>query len=152
MARHGPGLVLFARQWTRSTADAEDAVQEGFVSFWRNRGHARDGAAYLYASVRTAAIDLVRGRHRRERREAGIEIDPASGFAVGHAELAGMVEAALAKLVVEQREVIVMKLWGGLTFAEIGDALGVSLNTAASRYRYGLERLEKELAAEVACE
>jgi RNA polymerase sigma-70 factor (ECF subfamily) len=43
-----------------------------------------------------------------------------------------------------------MKIWGGLTFAQIGEALGVPLSTAASRYRYALTRLEQELSEEMA--
>ena len=42
-----------------------------------------------------------------------------------------------------------MKIWGGLSFAQIADALELNANTAASRYRYALERMEQELAAEV---
>ena len=57
-----------------------------------------------------------------------------------------MIEAALNQLPGDQREVVVMKIWGGLTFAQIGEALGVPLNTAASRYRYALVRLEADLA------
>jgi len=45
-----------------------------------------------------------------------------------------------------------MKIWGGLTFAQIAEALGVPLNTAASRYRYALQRLEAELSEEKARE
>jgi len=51
--------------------------------------------------------------------------------------------AALDRLPRVQREVLVMKIWNELTFAEIGEALGVSQNTAASRYRYGLAALKK---------
>jgi len=50
--RHGPALVLLARQWTASQSDAEDVVQEAFVRFWRSRERVADPAAYLYASVK----------------------------------------------------------------------------------------------------
>jgi len=49
----------------------------------------------------------------------------------------------------EQREVVIMKIWGGLTFAQIAGAIGISANTVASRYRYAIERLETVLAHEV---
>ena len=66
-----------------------------------------------------------------------------------HAELRSAVEAALAQLPEEQREVVVMKVWGGLTFAQIAEALHLSLNTATSRYRYGMQKLETLLGREV---
>jgi len=80
---HAARLLLFARQWLPERADAEDAVQIGFVKFWRNRP--RPGAAdvpLLFAAVRSAALDLLRARTRRERRPRG-PADRAAGG--GHA-------------------------------------------------------------------
>jgi RNA polymerase sigma-70 factor (ECF subfamily) len=59
-----PGLLLFARQWVRSRADAEDIVQEAFVRFWR-RNHKIDNRALLYATVRSIALDFIRRDSRR---------------------------------------------------------------------------------------
>jgi RNA polymerase sigma-70 factor, ECF subfamily len=146
--RHGAALVLFARQWTSSRGDAEDAMQDGFVKFWQTRSRARDEVAYLYACVRGAAMDLDRGRRRRVAREQRFARAEESAFeiSVERAEREAMVENALNQLPGDQREVVVMKIWGGLTFAQIGEALGVPLNTAASRYRYALARLEADLS------
>src|SRR5215472_3891108 len=66
---HGAALLLFARQWVPGRADAEDVVQEAFVHFWRSRHRVLDPLAYLYASVRHCALDWLRGRQRRIRRE-----------------------------------------------------------------------------------
>src|SRR3977135_1756885 len=68
-SEYGPGLLLFARQWVRSPADAEDVVQEAFVKFWR-RNHNIDNRALLYATVRSIAIDFIRRDSRRDRRES----------------------------------------------------------------------------------
>src|SRR5712691_4489252 len=68
-SEYGPGLLLFARQWVRSPADAEDIVQEAFVKFWR-RNHKIDNRALLYATVRSIALDLIRRDSRRARHEA----------------------------------------------------------------------------------
>src|SRR5438477_7104133 len=68
--QHGAALVLFARQWVASRADAEDVVQEAFVRFWRSRHRVADPAAYLYACVKHCALDWRRGRQRQARREA----------------------------------------------------------------------------------
>ena len=142
-----PGLVLFARQWTRSPADAEDIVQEAFVKFWR-REHNIENRALLYATVRSIALDFIRRDTRRARREAdaALESDPISAPQFDFAdESQRALAAALDLLPAEQREVLVMKIWSELTFADIATALGISQNTAASRYRYALAALKKNL-------
>src|SRR5437016_13166591 len=142
-----PGLVLFARQWARSAADAEDIVQEAFVKFWR-RNHNIDNRALLYATVRSIALDFLRRDSRRARREsvavAEIESSVQPKFEIEDESQRALV-AALDLLPAEQREVLVMQIWNELTFAEIASALGISQNTAASRYRYALATLKKNL-------
>jgi len=144
-----PGLVLFARQFVRTSADAEDIVQDAFVRFWRKE-HSIENRALLFATVRSVALDLLRRDARRARREANAALEveqstlPQFDFDDGsQQELA----AAVDHLPVEQREVLVMKIWNELTFAEIGQALGISQNTAASRYRYALVALKKNFVA-----
>ena len=141
----GPGLLLFARQWVRSPTDAEDIVQEAFVKFWR-RNHRVDNRALLYATVRSIALDLIRRDSRRARREAEAFSDAEQSiepqFELGD-ESQRALAAAVDRLPHEQREVLVMKIWSELTFAEIATALGISNNTAASRYRYALTALKK---------
>jgi RNA polymerase sigma-70 factor (ECF subfamily) len=68
-----PGLLLFARQWTRSIADAEDVVQEAFVRFWRKQ-HNIENRALLYAAVRSIALDFHRRDSRRSRRESEVAL------------------------------------------------------------------------------
>src|SRR5436189_1260617 len=68
-AQLAPGLVLFARQWARSAADAEDIVQEAFVRFWRKQ-HDISNRGLLYATVRSIAIDFLRRDSRRAKRES----------------------------------------------------------------------------------
>ncbi|MGH8101179.1 MAG: RNA polymerase sigma factor [Chthoniobacterales bacterium] len=157
IAEMGPGLLLFARQWVRSAADAEDIVQEAFVKFWR-RSHnidppsASSGVAsnrgLLYAIVRSTALDFIRRDSRRARREqvawadAEASTEPEFEF---EDETQMALAAALDRLPHDQREVVVMKIWNELTFAEMGEALGISQNTAASRYRYALAGLKRIL-------
>ena len=146
-----PGLVLFARQWTRSAADAEDIVQEAFVKFWR-RHHNIANRGLLYATVRSIALDFIRRDSRRARREATAFSDADQSvqpeFDIEDDSQRALV-AALDLLPSEQREVLVMKIWNELTFAEISSALEISQNTAASRYRYALAALKKNLTANV---
>jgi RNA polymerase sigma-70 factor (ECF subfamily) len=151
LRQHGASLLLLARQRCASTADAEDAVQDGFVRFWKARDRAADATAYLFACVRSAAIDLSRGQCRRvqlQDRVAALSreslfCDPPDELE--QQELRQAVEAALASLPAEQREVLVLKMWGGLTFAQIAAVLEIKLDTAASRYRYALQRLHDVL-------
>src|SRR5207253_5857214 len=137
-----PGLLLFARQWVRSRADAEDIVQEAFVKFWR-RNHKIDNRGLLYATVRSIALDRIRRDSRRTRREAEA-VSELEQVVEPQFELVDETQFALAaavqRLPHEQREVLVMKIWNELTFAEIAYAMGISQNTAASRYRYALDR------------
>ena len=146
----GPGLVLFARQWVHSLADAEDIVQEAFVRFWKGN-HNIESRGLLYAMVRSIALDLIRRDSRRARREAVAVSESAQSiepqFQVEDDAQQALV-LALQGLPKDQREVLVMKIWNELTFAEIGQALGVSQNTAASRYRYALAGLRKILPAQ----
>jgi RNA polymerase sigma-70 factor (ECF subfamily) len=142
-----PGLVLFARQWVRTSADAEDIVQEAFVRFWRTKRDVSN-RGLLYATVRTVALDLIRKDTRRARREVEASWDAAQSVEPqfdNADDSQRLLAVALDRLPREQREVLVMKVWNELTFAEIGEGLGISQNTAASRYRYALAALKKDL-------
>ncbi len=150
---HGPKLLLCARQWTRSLADAEDVVQEAFVRYWRHQRHLPgDPQALLVTSIRRAALDHARRQARRTAREekadGGLEeregvFEPQPGE---DSERRAEIEGALQRLPALQREVLVLKIWNELTFEQIGAALEIPPNTAASRYRYALAALRKELA------
>ncbi len=148
-----PSLVLYARQLTPSPADADDVVQMAFVRWWRRFPDGdKDHIPLLYAAVRTIALDLRRSDSRRVKREAISEITlpgedaPVFDVPPERRETAEIVTRALAALPEEQREVVTLKLWGGLTFQEIATALGISINTVAGRYRYALNHLQKQLA------
>ena len=150
---HGPALLLLARQWTPDLATAEDIVQEGFLRFWRSRENATHPPAYLYACVKRCALEWHRSRHRRKRREESVAEPESSGAALlsGPIELderRQQIEGALARLPELQREVLVMKVWGMLSFVQIGQALEIPPDTAASRYRYALVKLREQLPEE----
>src|SRR6266481_2862233 len=119
-----PGLLLFARQWVQSAADAEDVVQEAFVKFWR-RNHKIENRALLYAAVRSIALDFVRRDKRRARREATIfaETEPSiePQFELEN-DTQSALAAAVDSLPHDQREVLVLKIWNDLTFSEIAGA------------------------------
>lgn len=149
--RHGPKLLLCARQWTRSASDAEDVVQDAFVRFWRHqRNLPGEPIALLVTSIRRAAVDRARRDGRRSLREdralAGDEAtSPHFETVLENDERRAAIEEAMGRLPAEQREVLVLKIWGELTFEQIAAALELSPNTAASRYRYALAALRREL-------
>lgn len=151
---HGPGLLLAARLWTRSESDAEDAVQEAFSRAWPRRAMIEDLPAYLYTATRTAALDLSRGQRRAQNRQEQVANDPTRprwfepAATLETDERRQRIEAALKELPADQREVIVLKIWGGLTFHAVAGALDIPPNTAASRYRIALERLRSLLTME----
>ena len=146
-------LVLYARQWLPSMADAEDAVQDGFIRLIKTQKQFDDNnpVAILYQAVKWAAIDRVRKSTRREKREeiSAAESDQVSLFEdrIEKQERKEALETAMKELPDEQRQVLTMKIWGELGFREIGEALGISINTAASRYRYALKKLGQVLDA-----
>jgi RNA polymerase sigma-70 factor (ECF subfamily) len=144
--RYGARLYSTALRLLGRSQDAEDAVQETFAALVRSRHRIagiEDLKAYLFASLRRSAARLATRRGAEpplsERAvEQAATPEPAPDDPRGERLARG-----LARLPIEQREVIAMKIEGELTFAEIGRALGISANTAASRYRYGLERLRE---------
>src|ERR1041384_1679577 len=105
-----PGLVLFARQWVHSAADAEDIVQDAFVKFWR-RNHNVQNRGLLYATVRSPARDLIRRDSRRARREqeaiADLDQTVEPQFRMED-ESQRALAAAIDRLPPEQREGVVM--------------------------------------------
>lgn len=129
-----------------SREEAEDAVQDVFVGLVQARarlGRVENLKAYLFASLRHAAV-------RRARRAKTPLLDTAqvalpTADAGPDAEISRRLERALRRLPPEQREVIALHVDGGLTFAEVAAVLGVSPNTAASRYRYAVEKLREAM-------
>jgi RNA polymerase sigma-70 factor (ECF subfamily) len=136
-------FLLFARDQTRSEADAHDVLQEALFESWRRHGHAPPPDALVFATIRRRAIDLARREQRRVQRELAAP----SWFATPLEEpgLDAELERAVKALPPHLREVVVLKIWSALTFQEIAETLGVPLNTAASRYRYALDHLREAL-------
>lgn len=146
----GGALTLFASQFVWSHADAEESVQDGFIRFWNARESANDPKALLFTCVKRAALDLGRRDGRRRRREdtAAQQFKQDSPFVcpIEQEDRKVEIELAMASLPDEQREVLVMKIWGHATFAQVAAALDISPNTAASRYRYAIVALRKQLS------
>ncbi|MFH1706392.1 MAG: RNA polymerase sigma factor [Planctomycetota bacterium] len=137
-------LFALAAAATGSATDAEDVMQELFVTIARKRAAVAQATAlgpYLAAMVRNLAASWHRkqSREKQVREAAWLTTAVDAGPAIG-ADAALAVEG-MASLPDDQREVVALKVYRGMTFEAIGDLLGIPVNTAASRYRYALEKL-----------
>ncbi|MDQ7779899.1 MAG: sigma-70 family RNA polymerase sigma factor [Planctomycetota bacterium] len=143
---HARELMGYLRALVRHEASAEDILQEVFTELARrvdSLGGVANLRAYLFAMARNEAMDFLARRRREDRFDLPpviplIEPEP---DAAERAEEIGRLDAALRSLPGEQREAVFLKCVEEFTFEEIGEMTGVSINTAASRYRYGIQSL-----------
>lgn len=149
---HAQALFAFLLNFTRDEDDTHDVLQEVFVRLARQPDTlraARDERAFLIRLAHNAAIDLMRRRGTRARNHEQFGVEKLSPFAAtadpDEAAFREELSTALGELPPEQRAAVHLKLWEGLTFEQIAAALEIPLNTAASRYRYGLDKLRARL-------
>jgi len=145
--QHRKGLFTLALSITGREDSAEDAVHEAIVRLCRSgKSPTGDPVAYVFAAVRNAAID-------QKRKIGSVSIfnlteptqEPSSP--VDDRERDRIVADAIDELPEDQREAVIMHLYTGLTFQQAAEALGVPLQTIASRYRRALARLKEQLAS-----
>ncbi len=146
---HAPALFAFLLNFTRQEADARDVLQELFLKLTEQPDRLTDVhemRAFLLCLAHRQAIDAHR---RRANHAAALEraaAEPVTLFTPGtnpdETDFCAALTAALAELPAEQRAVVHLKLWEQMTFAEIAAALDIPPNTAASRYRYGIDKLQ----------
>ena len=139
-------IILYGRALGLSHGEAEDVLQETFMALMQKDDLPREPENYCLRSFRNRALNTKRSLWRRLTRE----LESARWFDKqpdeSRAERAAM--QCLAALPSDQREVIVLKIWNQLTFDEIGKALDISPNTAAGRYRYGLQKIKSQMEGE----
>jgi RNA polymerase sigma-70 factor (ECF subfamily) len=140
------GLLLYGRALGLSHSEAEDVLQETFLALMQKQEAPEQPEHYCLRAFRNRALNHRRGLWRRLTRE----LESRRWFERSESET-DFERAAmqrLADLPPEQREVIVLKIWHEYTFEEIGQLLELSPNTAAGRYRYGLQKLKLCLKGE----
>jgi RNA polymerase sigma factor (sigma-70 family) len=142
--RHAAALGLFARQWCDSP---DDVVQEAFIELAGQSSLPDDAAAWLYRVVRNKAISARRSVERRQRHEAEAAGERPAMFERSPAELidADTATDLLDALSIDLREVVVARIWGGLTFQQIGQLIGASDSAAHRRYETALSALRQKL-------
>ncbi len=153
LAAEGGRLLMYAKQRTGSLEEAEDVLQDALIRLWgyqKEREYRPPDVALAFSVVRFIAMDAGRKKGRREKRDQKVIqlhdydehwLDPSMEADEDALILRQAVEGLSDKL----QEVVSMKIWAGLTFAEIAKVLKISHNTAASRYRYALQLLQREL-------
>lgn len=146
---HGAAMYRHALMVLADPGAAEDAVQQVFVKLAARRGlsqDVRDPRGYLRTAVRNACYEILRRSKRPQPLpDSGPILVPARDTLADEDERRE-VEQALRLLPPDQREVVHMKVYEQMTFQQIADACGVSINTAASRYRLAMEKLRVRLA------
>lgn len=136
-------LILYGRALGLSHGEAEDVLQETFLALMQKDEVPREPDHYCLRSFRNRALNYKRSLWRRLTRELESKRWFEKSSDESQAERAAMEQ--LAVLPPEQREVIVLKIWNRCTFEEIGALLEISPNTAAGRYRYGLQKIKLRL-------
>jgi RNA polymerase sigma-70 factor, ECF subfamily len=160
LTRHRGGVYNFLRRHVGDETVAEDLLQEVFLRVVRSAGSFAGESKFttwLYTIARNVAIDAIRrGSHRRtESLDASASADqPPREHADPTAdvereatrkETARRLEAAIARLPADLREVLLLRERSGIAFQEIAVIVGCPVNTAKSRMRYALERLREYL-------
>ncbi len=149
---HAQALFAFLLNFTRDEDDTRDVLQDIFARLAREPSllaAVRDRRAFLIRLARNAAIDLMRRRGARNKYHEDFGAERSTPFAAtadpDEAAFRAELSAALADLPPEQRAVVHLKLWEGFTFEQIAAAMEIPPNTAASRYRYALDKLRGRL-------
>lgn len=141
---HAAALYRLLVAMLGNSEDAEDVLQEVFVKLaTKSLSRIANLRPYLFRMARNEAINMLRRRQREQRLvesciDENIPLTANVPSAVNHDW-----QKLLARLPLEQREIVALKIWEEMTFAEIAAVVKTSPNTAASRYRYGIERLRK---------
>jgi RNA polymerase sigma-70 factor (ECF subfamily) len=143
---HSRALLLYARQWV-GIEGAEDVVQRVFVRMVRSGRLPAEPRAWLFRCVRNEAISYRRSEHRRSRREQVVASD-AKGWFVRRPEDrldVNDAQAALESLPPDQREVIMLRLWSGLTLMEIAAITELAVSTVHARYATAVAAVRQKL-------
>mgnify|MGYP003589988976 CR=1 FL=1 len=149
---HAEAVFRFLLFFTRDEADAKDILQELFRNLAekpQRLAGVEDERGFLLRLARNLAVDAIRRADVRRRARDRMAAEPAALFSAAADPDVRLfreaLERALALLPPEQRGVVQLKLWEGLTFEQIAAVFSIPPNTAASRYRYGLDKLRDEL-------
>lgn len=142
---NGEAFFLYARQQCRSESDARDVLQDSLTEAWRRTQKGLPDRSLVFATIRRRAIDCGRSTDRRSNRGVRFADKEPSWFVPDFSagDVRHQLATAIETLPDSLREVLILKVWGGLTFPAISKLINIPVATATSRYRYALERLRE---------
>jgi RNA polymerase sigma-70 factor (ECF subfamily) len=138
------GMRLYARQWL-DAEQAEDAVQQALVSLLSQKACPDDPIAWMYVAVRNLAIDISRSRRRRRQREERCARREWFEPSVESALDLRAAQEALARLPLELREIVLLRIWGELGYVQVARIAQVSVGTAHQRFEEAMKQLRELL-------
>ena len=143
---HAAALTLYARQWLGGPG-AQDAVQDVFLHLATLTASPRNPKAWLFRAVRNTAVSAARSDRRRQQRENAAAAQRDEFFQRRPEDLvdATAAQEALAALPQAQREVVVLRIWGQMTLAEIAQTIQLPLSTVYDHYREALNALRRRM-------
>ena len=139
--QHGPALLAYGASLLGDRAAAEDVLHQVFLEMLGKISMPDEPRPYLFRAVRNRALNSRRGTERLttlDHHEWLVKTEATMQAAI-------TIEKAMRDLPTEQREVVVMKVWGEMTLEEMAKVLEIPVNTVASRYRYALGKLREFL-------
>jgi RNA polymerase sigma factor (sigma-70 family) len=145
---HGSALALYAAHWTEA---ADDCVQEALVELARQATAPQNLRAWLFRVVKHRALNSARSARRRHQRESQAVAERNDILRMKSASSANThylslhVTDALERLEAGERELVVMRVWGGLSYEEIAATLAISTSSAHRQYQRALEKLRHVL-------
>ncbi len=144
----GSELVLYARQLIQ--AGAEDIVHDAFIKLMNQIRTPSNVRAWLYTTVRNAAITVIRTRKRHKKHDERIKDQKPKWFQAKFETLidASIAQKAMQKLPPQQREVVVMRIWGQMTLRQIAAITDCSVTTVHSRYKMAIKAMRKTMAVD----
>ena len=158
--RYAPLLLALTRRILGSSSDAEEVLQESFLQAW-NQADRYDSSrssvsTWLVLIARSRALDRLRSRSARDRATVAAEAEPrpadassASEAHVLHGERRVRVREVLAELPVEQRQVLELAFYEGLSQSEIATRTGAPLGTVKTRALLGMKKVRQALREEI---
>ncbi len=158
--RYAGMLRALARRILGDSGEAEDVLQEGFLQIWRQAGRYDPGRSsvptWMSLIVRSRAIDRLRTRRVIDRTSQNAHLEdpikytsPQGERNVLEQERADRLRAELGKLPAEQRQVLEMAFYGGLTQSEIATQTGIPLGTVKTRTLLAMKKLRVALRGEI---